>query len=102
MSSPTLAKIKGAYPSKKRPIYLELQGNPRQRPSRPSIGLFHLRKTIFCGPDAFSEHGCGIRLKPLIDKGNFILKPTFSLGAIGTSKRPERWKYEALALPGSP
>jgi nitroreductase len=60
--------------------------------------VFHLRKTIFCGHDAFNDHGFGIRLKPRMDKGNFVLRPTFSLALLARVSAPsngsmQRWRF---------
>jgi len=107
MSSPTPVKIKGAYPSKKRPIPLNCRMIPADTPSRPSIGVFTRAKQFSAGTMLLASYGFGIRLKPQMDKGNFILRPTFSLALLARVSAPSggstagwtfREKYSFLTL----
>ena len=45
-----------------------------------------------------ASYGFGIRLKPRMDKGNFILRPTFSLALLARVSAPsngnmQRWRF---------
>ena len=45
-----------------------------------------------------ASYGFGIRLKPQMDKGNFILRPTFSLALLARVSAPsgrnmQRWRF---------
>jgi integrase len=51
-------------------------------PSRPSIGVFTRAKQFSAGTMLLASYGFGIRLKPQMVKGNFILRPTFSLALL--------------------
>ena len=49
-----------------------------------------------------ASYGFGIRLKPQMDKGNFILRPTFSLALLAQVSAPgggnmQRWRF--LVIP---
>src|SRR5438270_6285395 len=98
MSSPTPVKIKGAYPSKKRPIPLNCGVIFANAPSRPSIGFFTRLKQFFAGTMLLASYRFGIRLKSQMDKGNLILRPTFSLALLARVSAPaggnmQRWRF---------
>ena len=51
-----------------------------------------------------ASYGFGIRLKPQMDKGNFILRPTFSLGLLARVSAPsggnmQRWRFLVIRDP---
>ena len=98
MSSPTPVKIKGAYPSKKRPIPLNCGVIFANAPSRPSISFFTRLKQFSAGTMLLASYRFGIRLKPQMDKGNLILRPTFSLALLARVSAPgggnmQRWRF---------
>jgi hypothetical protein len=71
---------------------------PADTPSRPSIGVFTRAKNFFTGTMLLASYGFGIRLKPRMDKGNFILRPTFSLALLARVSAPgggnmQRWRF---------
>ena len=51
-----------------------------------------------------ASYGFGIRLKPQMDKGNFILRPTFSLALLARVSAPsggnmQRWRFLVIRDP---